>query len=102
MKLLIFLAVLGLRHCRWALSSCREQGLLSSYGTWTSHCDGFSCHRAWAPGTPASEVATHGVSGCHLPTGSLTMVHGLSVPVACEIFLDQGSNQCALHWQVDS
>ena len=29
-------------------------------------------------------------------------VHGLSCPVACGIFLDQGSNLCPLHWQADS
>ena len=27
---------------------------------------------------------------------------GLSCSVACGIFLDQGSNPCHLHWQVDS
>ena len=27
---------------------------------------------------------------------------GLSFPVACGIFLDQGLNPCPLHWQVDS
>ena len=27
---------------------------------------------------------------------------GLSCSVACGIFLDQGSNPCLLHWQVDS
>ena len=30
------------------------------------------------------------------------MLHGLSGPTACGIFLDHGSNQCVLHWQVDS
>ena len=27
---------------------------------------------------------------------------GLVAPLACGIFLDQGSNPCSLHWQVDS
>ena len=34
--------------------------------------------------------------------GSVVVAHGLSGPVACGIFLDQGSNQGALHWQANS
>ena len=34
--------------------------------------------------------------------GSVAMMHGLSCSKACEIFPDQGSFQCLLHWQVDS
>ena len=34
--------------------------------------------------------------------GSSVAVRGLSCPKACEIFPDQGSNPCSLHWQVDS
>ena len=34
--------------------------------------------------------------------GSVGVGHGLSCPVACGIFLDQGSNPCPLHWQADS
>ena len=34
--------------------------------------------------------------------GSVIVVHGLGCSVACGIFLDQGSNLCPLHWQVDS
>ena len=37
------LAALHLRCCAWAFSSCGKQGLLSSCGTWASHCSGFSC-----------------------------------------------------------
>jgi len=37
----VFLAVLGL--CCGLFSSCSEQGLLSSWGAWASHCGGFSC-----------------------------------------------------------
>ena len=29
-------------------------------------------------------------------------MHGFGCSVACGIFLDQGSNPCLLHWQVDS
>ena len=31
-----------------------------------------------------------------------SVVQGLSCWAACGIFLDQGSNQCPLHWQADS
>ena len=33
---------------------------------------------------------------------SVVVAHGLSYSMACGIFLDQGSNPCPLHWQVDS
>ena len=47
---------------------------------------GFSCCGAWALGH----------------AGSVVVVHGLSCSTSCRIFLDQGSNLCLLHWQVDS
>ena len=34
-------------------------------------------------------------------TGTVLLAHGLSHPVTCGIFPDQGSNPCPLHWQVD-
>ena len=34
--------------------------------------------------------------------GSVAVVHGLTCSMACGILLDQGSNPCCLHWQVDS
>ena len=34
--------------------------------------------------------------------GSVDVVHRFSCSAACGIFLDQGSNLCPLHWQVDS
>ena len=48
-------------------------------------------------GTQASVVAALGLQS----TGSV-VVQRLSCPVACEIFLNQGSNLCLLHWQADS
>ena len=33
---------------------------------------------------------------------SVVVAHGLSCSVTCGVFLDQGSNPCPLHWQVDS
>ena len=34
--------------------------------------------------------------------GSVIVAHGPSCSVACEIFPDQDSNPCPLHWQADS
>ena len=34
--------------------------------------------------------------------GSVVVVHQFSCSEACEIFLDQGSKLCPLHWQTDS
>ena len=34
--------------------------------------------------------------------GSVVVVHSLSCPLACGIFLDRGSNSFPLRWQVDS
>ena len=62
------------------------QDLLSTCDAWASHGGGFSCCRAQ-------------FLGC---AGSVAVVHGLSCSVAYGVFLDQGSNPCPLHWQVDS
>ena len=48
--------------------------------------------------TGASLVAQHGLWG----TGSVVVTQELGCPTACGMFLDQGSNPCPLHWQVDS
>ena len=79
-----FLAMLGL-YCvaflQWGawglLSSCGLQ--VPCYGDFT--CYGAAGSRAWP---------------------FVVMVHWLSYPAACGIFLDQRSNPCPLHWQVDS
>ena len=42
-KICLFLAVLGLRCCVQALSSCSEWGLFSSCRVWASQCGGLSC-----------------------------------------------------------
>ena len=47
----------------------------------------------------ASLVAKHRLQGMQ---ASVVVAHGLSCPTASGIFLDQGSNLCPLHWQVDS
>ena len=71
----VFLAVQGL------FSSCSNQGLRSSCSVHAFHCGGFPCCRSQALSARASVV----------------VVYGFSCPVACGIFLDQGSNPCPLH-----
>ena len=80
-------------------SSCGEHELLSGCRTWDSHCGGFSCCSARAPGHP-------GCSSCGSETLEHRLVslvaHRLGCSAACVIFLDQGSNLCVLHWEADS
>ena len=54
---------------RGLFSGCGEQGLLSSYGTWASHCGGFSCFQEWAFGHLAfhscgSRALEHRLNSC--------------------------------------
>ena len=46
-----------------------------------------------------SLAVVHGLLGA---PGSIVVVQGFSCLAACGILLDQGSNPCILHWQVDS
>ena len=72
--------MLGLCWCAIFFSSCIEQGLLSSHGTWTSYCGGHSCCRAQALGAQASEVAVRGLGRFDSPAlciGSVVVAHGL-------------------------
>ena len=80
-----FLVVLGLRCYKWAFSRCGKWGLLSRCVVGASYCSGFSCW--WTK-------ALKGV-------GSVVAAHRLTCSMAYVIFLDQGSNPCVLHWQVD-
>ena len=76
----LFLAVLGLRFCARAFSSCGERGplFIAVRGPLTLRSTG--SRRA----------------------GSVVVAHGLSCSTARGIFPDQGSNPCLLHWQADS
>ena len=98
---MFILVALGLWCCVWAFPSCSEWGLLSSCGVQASHCGGFSCCRAWAPGSRASVVAARGL----LSVGSVAVVHRLSCSSVCGIFHDWGWKLCPLlgrlipnHW----
>ena len=74
------MAALGLHCCLLAFSGCSEQGLLLSHGARASRCRAQALGRA----------------------GSVAVAHGLSCSASHEIFSDQGSNPCLLHWQVGS
>ena len=79
------MAVLGLRFCARAFSSCGKWGplFIAVRGPLT---------------TAASPVAEHRLQ----TPGSAIVAHGPSCSAACGIFPDQGSNPCPLHWQADS
>ena len=62
-----------------------------------------SCFKAQALGVQALVVAAQRLSSCgSRPQSTGSVAHGLSCPVACGIFLDQGSNPCPLHWRAYS
>ena len=67
----IYLFMVGLGLCRYVQT-------FYSCGAGDSHCGDFYCCGAWALGTPASIIATR----------------GLTCPLECGIFLNQGSNSC--------
>ena len=92
----LFLAVLSLHRCMGASSVVQSKGY-SSCDTKASSCSSFSCCGAVVVGPTASVVVAPSLC-C---TDSVRMVHLLSCSKACEIFLDQGSNPCLLHWQAD-
>ena len=77
-------AVLGLRFCARASSSCGKRGPL------------FIAVRG-----PLSRPLLLWSTGSRR-AGSVIMAHGPSCSAACGILPDQGSNPCALHWQADS
>ena len=99
------MAALGLRCCPWAFSSCGERGLpFIAMHRLLSEVVSLCCG-AQAVGTRASVVAARELSSCGLRALERrlsSVVHRLSCSAACGIFLDQGSNLCPLHWQVDS
>ena len=55
-------------------------------------------------GKRTAVVAERGLSSCSsrlYSTSSVVVLYGLSYSMVCGIFLDQISNLCLLHWQVD-
>ena len=78
------MAVLGLRFCARAFSSCGKWGPF------------FIAVRR-----PLIITALLRSTGSRR-AGSVIVAHGPSCSAACGIFPDQGSNPCPLHWQADS
>ena len=89
----LILGMLGLHFFDQALPSCGKWGILFIV------VHGFLI-------AVASLVAENRLQACGLqqlqPMGSVVVALGLSCSIACGIFLDQGSNLCALHLQTDS
>ena len=104
----LFLAVLGLRCCAQAFSSCGEWGplffavrrlLIAVASLIVEHrLQAHGLQQSWHAG---SVVVAHRLKSA----ASIVVAHGLSCSTAqkiCGIFPDQGSNPCPLHWQADS
>ena len=69
-----------------ALGLCCYWKAISSCSVWASSCGGFSCCEARVLGS----------------VDSVVVVQKLSLPKACGVFPDRGSNLYPLHWQADS
>ena len=80
------MAVLGLRLCARAFSSCGERGPLF-----------IAVRRPLSLSWPLLLRSTGSRRA-----GSVVVAHGPSRSAACGIFPDQGLNPCSLHWQADS
>ena len=76
----------------WVFVSVQGLSLVvASGGHCSSQCAGLSLSRPLLLRSTGSRRA-----------GSVVVAHGPSCSAACEIFPDQGSNPCPLHWQADS
>ena len=82
----LFSGCVGSSLLRGGFLQLLRAGATLCSGARASHCGGFSCWGAQAPGAPASVV----------------VVQRLSCSAACGIFLDQRSNLCPLYCQADS
>ena len=95
-----FLAVLGL--------SCSEgfSRAVTGGGSSLVAAVGFSLRRPlllWSTGSGRSGFSTCGMWAPKLESTDLVLTaHKLGCSVVREIFLDQGSNLCPLHWQAES
>ena len=93
----LFSAVLGLR--RYAGFSWPQwAGATLHCGGCTSYCGGFFCCREWAASVVQAGGLRRGNSQA-LGRRRSSLAHGLSCSTAHEIFLDQESNLCLLHWR---
>ena len=69
--------------------------LVAASGGWLSSCGAQGFSLPWL----LFLVGEHRLQGAW---ASVVVMQGLSCSTACGVFLDQGSNLCPLHWQVDS
>ena len=88
LKIFLFLALLGLCCCT-GFSLAAMLGFLIAVASFVER--GLS---------RASGLQQFSVPGLQ-STASIVVMHGLSCSIAYGIFLEQGSNLCLLHWQVD-
>ena len=86
--------MLGLRCCAGFSLVVASRSYSLAAVCRASHCGGFPCGGAQFLGCAI-------VMTCQ-STDSVAVAHGLSCSTACAIFLDQGSNLCILHCQMDS
>ena len=99
----------------WVFSSfCVGFSLVAESGGYPQvawlQCAGFSLLwlLSWSTGSKASGFSSCGTWAPQLQLldpkaqAQSLQLTDLVVPIACGIFLDQGSNPCLLHWQVDS
>ena len=82
--------MLGLHCCAWTFSSCGEKGIL-----FIAVRRLLIAMTSLVAGVWASVVVVPRLES----TGSITVAHALSCSMAHEIFSDQESNPCLLHWQ---
>ena len=104
---------------RWVfVADCGLSLVVASRGYSSLQCTGFSLqwflllqstgfrHAGFSScGTQAQSLWHAGsvIMACGLQSAdSVVVVQRLSCSTACEIFPDQGSNPCPLHWQKDS
>ena len=104
----LILAVLGLRFCARAFSSCGkwEPLFIAVRGPLTIAGSPVAEHRLQTRslsncGSRAQQALLLRSTGCR-HAGSVIVAHGPSRSAACGILPDQGSNPCPLHWQADS
>ena len=103
--LFLFSAASGLCCCAQAFLQLRRAGATLRCCARASHWvaslvseHGLQVHGLQSLWHVGSVVVAHGLQSL----GSVVVAHRLSCSAACGIFLDQGSNLCPLHWQVDS
>ena len=89
---IIALRGLSLVVVSWGYSPLQSSGF-STRWLLLSRSTGSGVHWLWWLRLPGCRAQVH----C-----SVVVMHGLHCSMARGIFLDQGSNPCLLHWQVDS